>query len=214
MAPRSRPAPIASSPTLIPLSGPGMIGMAIKLDLTPLARALGDVKIFEHDQAIYRGINRGLERYQTRIKRDLQKWTGIKVQKRITEGMRISKARPGKLYGEHITKDRWLPIDTPLFGAAWRGRSSPGGTHSAWGRGQTARHSFMVPRWGTRLFTRKGASRFPVKKLWGPNMARELERHQAHVGVLLTEVTAQFVMPEILRQIHLEFGRVKGKYGL
>lgn len=183
-------------------------GVAVFIDLQRLGRALGDVDL-RKSPGVARAINRGVDRVFTRLKRRIAYWTGLKIST-IAAGMIKRGAHPGNLTGMVIVRGKHHKIDGAL-GAKWGGASTPGGTHKAWNNPQLARRSFMVD--GV-LKTRTTSKRFPIKTLYGPNPAREVIRHSDEVTAMLNIEVREFVVPEIVRQVDLEFKRVKGKYGL
>lgn len=186
----------------------GLSGVSVYIDLPRLGRALGDVDL-RRSPGVARAINRGVDRVYTRLKRMIAKWTGLKVGV-VAAGMIKRGAHPGNLTGVVIIRGKHHKIDAQ-FKARWGGPSTPGGTHTGWNNPQLARRSFMVD--GV-LKTRTTEKRFPIKSLYGPNPAREVIRHRDEVEAMLMIETREFVIPEIVRQVDLEFKRVKAKFGL
>lgn len=70
-------------------------------------------------------------------------------------------------------------------GRAARGREFPwtqtgsGLVFHPWGRAHYVNAAFQVPRWGGNLYRRTGASRFPIKGLYGGNINKELVKDQS-----------------------------------
>lgn len=136
---------------------------------------------------IAKAINEGIRKFETGVKRDLVRWTGIKDRTRVGKGFRRTFASASTLRGHVRVRDKHILLSEKNFGAAWS-RSNPGGTHAAWSRPQMARHTFMVPG-KDFLFHRVGKSRRPIDALWGPNVVREIERHRGEVDARLSVVT-------------------------
>lgn len=153
--------------------------------------------------AISRAINFGMRRFRTHVKRDLVRWTGLPTAT-VDKTFRINWATPATLTGVLQIRDRHHMIARNNFGAK-HSRSDPGGTHRAWNRPQLAVSSFLIP--GRQpLFRREGRSRFPVAPLWGPNSAREIDRHQHEVMARLNLVNGD-VKREAERLVRVALSR-------
>ncbi len=170
------------------------------------------------DIILAQSLNRAGQRVRTDLTRNLRQWTGILRRKEIAERVRPVIASPGKMSAGARVQGRHLRITKVDFAAAWR-RAWPGGRHKAWARGQTARHSFMFASGkgasygGGILFTRTTSRRFPVKPLWGPNVAREVHRHRAETMTIVAREAAWF-NTEAIRRAGVELRAVKARYGL
>lgn len=168
--------------------------ISISIDLTEMRRLAGQIdgignQIRVGHGVIAKSINEGLRKLEVGLKRDLVGWTGLKNKARLSEGFRKSYASSQRLSGRLRVTDTHLTIRPDQFGARWS-QSNPGGTHTAWGRPQLARHSFIAKvKNGTFLFIREGRDRKKLKALWGPNVVREITRHEAEVSARLTAVT-------------------------
>lgn len=197
--------------------------IAVSIDLTEikkLQKAMRDagMSFRKRDEVMVQTLNRAGKRIETRLKRALQRWTGIKRQARIAEDMKPIIASRGKWRAGVRVAGRHTRVTAADYGATWR-KAWAGGKHKAWARAQTARHSFMIfsgqgSRYGGGLlFTRKGRGRLPIVPLWGPNMAREVQRHEAFSRAIVRQ-QARWVLTEGQRRVDVELRRVKAKYGL
>lgn len=163
----------------------------ITVDFTDMYR-LGDsftrmgTVIKRGHAVIAKAINEGIRRFESGVQRDLVQWTGIKSRARVGRGFTRTFASAATLTGRVRVRDRHIRITSEYFGAAWS-RSNPGGTHSAWNRPQLAKGSFMIPG-AAPLFKRTSRRRFPIEPLWGPNVVREIERHEGQVMARLAAV--------------------------
>ena len=158
--------------------------LVVSVDLTDMRR-LGDtitnmgLVIRKGHGVIAKAINEGIRRFETGVRRDLVQWTGIKDRARVGRGFSRTFASAATLTGRIRVRDRHIRLTAEYFGAKWN-RADPGGTHAAWKRPQLARHSFMIP--GAKpLFKRVERDRKPIAPLWGPNVVREIERHEGEV---------------------------------
>jgi hypothetical protein len=185
-------------------------GITIVVDLTDLMNlsrrfAMIGVGIERGHAAIAKAINDGGRKLQTGLKRKVQQWTGIKQQARIVKAFRWTPATAATMTGMLTIADRHTRITSESFGAAWS-RANPGGTHSAWNRPQLAVGSFMIP--GKKpLFKRVGSSKYPIAPLWGPNIAREVERHEAEVEADVASVARARVLATAERLLAMEIAK-------
>jgi hypothetical protein len=149
-----------------------MWNLAAKLNGTATAIRVGHAKISQ-------AINFGLRRLRTRVTDQAVQWTGIRRRGEVLKGFRMIPSTPATMTGVLRVRDYHRAVTSENFGASWS-RSNPGATHRAWSRPQLAVGAFMIP--GKKpIFRRVGQSRFPIEPLWGPNVAREIERHRPEV---------------------------------
>lgn len=198
--------------------------IAVHIDLrkiNDLQRAMRDAGMGfrKRDQVMVQTLNRAGKRIETRLAQALQRWMGTKTQKRIREDFHPLIATRGKWRAGVRVAGRHHRITKDEYGASWR-RAWAGGRHKAWNRAQTARGSFMI--FGKRkdkkykgglLFFRPTRSRHPIYPLWGPNSAREVQRHEAFSRAIVRQ-QARWVLTEGTRRVDVELRRVKAKYGL
>lgn len=101
--------------------------------------------------------------------------------------------------------DRHTRTTKESFGAAWS-RQNPGGTHRTWNRAQLAVGGFMIS--GKKpLFKREGASKYPIAPLWGPNIAREVERHEVEVEADVAKLARARVLSTAKRLLAMEISQ-------
>jgi len=173
--------------------------------LDKVARALEEVGREVRDKIIARALNRAGDMAATQIKRVLVKETGLRAG-RVAAVMKKIRAGGSRIKFEIVVRDGWSTITAGNFGARETG---VGVTHRAWGRSQTARGAFMA---GGVAYTRQGPQRLPIKALYGPNIAREMERGQSLT--VATATVGRVFIPRVLHEIDRDLQRVKGKYGL
>lgn len=165
-----------------------MWNLAASLNGTATAIRVGHVKISQ-------AINFGLRRLRTRVVNQAVQWTGIRRRGEILKGFRVIPSTPATMTGVLRVRDYHRAVTRENFGAAWS-RSNPGATHKAWNRAQLAVGTFMIPG-RAPIFRRVGSKRFPIEPLWGPNVAREIERHrpevQAQVSAVAVDVQREAV---------------------
>ena len=143
-------------------------------------------RIQKGGEVISRAINHGLRKLRTEVRRDLSRWTGLKAQNKIHESISLAWSTPAFLTGVLKVKAGHTVVTKDYYGASWN-RNNPGATHKAWNRGQLAKGTFMVP--GLKpIFKRTTGQRLPIAPIWGPNLAREVERHQTEVQAKVTAI--------------------------
>lgn len=194
--------------------GPAQI--AITVDLTDMRR-LGNsftgiaVSIKQGHVIIARAINEGLRTLKTGVRRKLQAWTGIRSYAETARGMTTKPASAAMLVGTLTIADRHRRIGSN-FGAAWS-RANPGGTHHAWNRATMAAGSFMGPSRilyrRTGEYNAKSGRNNGIAPLWGPNMAREVERHEAEVKADVVVVVQAKVQTAAVRMMSAAIAKAK-----
>lgn len=186
----------------------------IVVDLTDMERlAKGFIGIYTRltkgRLVISRAINHGLMKLRTGLRRDVSQWTGLKAQRKIHQSFKILPAKPEFLVGVLSVQSGHTTITREYYGATWS-RRNPGATHAAWNKPQLAVRTFMLP--GRKPVFRRvkptDKSRKKVMPIWGPNLAREVERHQAEVQAKVTAAGA-VVAREAARLMAVEIARAR-----
>jgi len=186
----------------------------VQVDLVALQKALKDIDIqgTAGGVGLYRALNRTADRVRTYLKRKLQIWVGTNNQKGPSDALMVRHAGPGHLESQVIVKDKYPSITAANFGATWN-RSMPGVQHRAWGRVQIATGAFMIP--GRKpAFHRVGKDRYPIKPVYGPNYAREVERHEKEVRATVEDMVKTDFVARARHEIEREVARVKAKHRL
>lgn len=142
------------------------------------------LRIQKGGEIISRAINHGLRKLRTDMRRDLSRWTGLKNQKAVHDSISLAWSTPTFLTGVLKVKGKHTTITKAYYGASWN-RNNPGATHKAWNRGQLAKGSFMAKG---LVFKRTTGQRLPIAPVWGPNLAREAERHQPEIQAKVTAI--------------------------
>ncbi len=216
-----------------PLSG-GVNAWRVVVDLRPLAAALQDLPSeYWRSRVLRIGMYRALGKLKVEYKNHLVIWTGINRSKagRLNRGVHIWTTNGIPVKGIYRISDVHLMVTKEYFNARYtraygkpgasvrwgRGdRGWPGVPHSAWGRSQIAKGAFMLPgkkpafrRWGG-----KGGQKELVAPLWGPNPAKELQRHSASAYAILRKTAETYYVPESMKAYWYATQKVKTKYGL
>lgn len=207
----------------------------LKIDLKPLARALGEIDIKQRNTAVQRALNDAVRKFGSWAHSMLKVWTDIRQPSRLKKGVSYRFATAGMLQASYVIRDRNIRITKAYFGASYNARppGRPGGlarwgkpfspAGAQWlsgGKGGVRAHTFMIPgrapvfihlkKFGKNNRS-KGDAIMPV---WGPNPAKLLQDHAGEVYAYLRTIAQSNVMGEISRQIELEVRRVKAKHGL
>lgn len=125
-----------------------------------------------------RGLNHEGDKGRTQVKKALVRQTGIKYGL-INQAVNTKYSTPATL--TYTIEARGSETNISLFGARQRKK---GVSAAPWGKRRIFKHSFVVPRYSGRVFVRRGADRFPLKPLFGPNIARELVKDESRDAFL------------------------------
>lgn len=156
---------------------------------------------------------------RTQVRRALMQQTGIRSHQ-ISKAVKTINAGPGRL--EYKLEAKAGETNISMFGlkVTWREGSAMGQirklqTVSAapWNVRRTFPGAFSIARFGGRVFKREGAGRFPLKPVYGPNLAREITKAQTRTEF---ETIAPKVADEVGRLLGLVLsGAMKlGRRGL
>ncbi|ACI92705.1 conserved hypothetical protein [Afipia carboxidovorans OM5] len=115
-----------------------------------------------------RALNHEGDKGRTQVKRVLVKQTGIKYGL-IHKAMRTVYSTPATL--TYTLVARGDETNIALFGAR---QGKRGVSAAPWGRRHVFKSTFIVGRYGGKVYKRIGPARFPLKQVFGPNIAREL----------------------------------------
>ncbi|MFD2679109.1 phage tail protein [Camelimonas lactis] len=124
----------------------------------------------EAREAASRAVNRGGDMAKTAMTRELVRATGINYQK-VKTVMTTRRSLPATL--SYTVEGRGNETNVGLFKARQVKR---GASAAPWNKRKIFRKSFIVPAFGGKVYVRRGAERFPLKGLFGPNIAREMRK--------------------------------------
>lgn len=195
-------------------SGGAPYQIVAQVDLARLARALRDIDLAgkSKEAGVYRALNHTAGKLKTWLKRKLVGWVGLNRVKPADDALIVRHAGPGHLTAAVIVKDKFPAITAQNFGATWN-RSMPGASHRAWGRQQIAQGAFMIP--GRKpIFHRVGRGRLPIKPVFGPNYAREVERHAKEVTAQAESMMKVDFFERLKHELGREVARVKSQHRL
>lgn len=164
---------------------------------------------------IAQSMNRGGARMRTDLTRKLVHWTGVRRRSSVFKRITPVIATPRLLVTGIRVRSPHMLLTKEDFGATWQ-RTWPGARHSAWSRRVTAKGSFMAAgRTSGRVmvFKRLGKGRTPIKPLYGPNVAREMTRHENDVRLVVRR-EAIWVHTEVVRRARAGILSGKTKFGL
>jgi hypothetical protein len=135
-------------------------------------------------QIISRVLNHVGGTARTKVKSALAKQMGLPAGT-VDARLITKRAYPGHQSFEITAAGR--PIPLAEFGARQTRR---GVSARPWGQRRVFLGTFMVASLGNQAFRRAGRARFPIVKLWGPSMPKELLRDQVP-QVFFDEVRAK-----------------------
>lgn len=111
--------------------------------------------------------------------RDISKAMGLKVSD-VKVAMKSYRATRQRLQAAVVARDK--PISLVKFGASKQLKR--GISHRAWGKRRTIKGAFRAPvSGGEQIFIRRGKSAYPIKKLWGPGVARTMGTQEITDGM-------------------------------
>lgn len=144
--------------------------IVIKADsiLSRYGNMLAAVSDGDARRAFARALNHEGDKGRTQVKRALVQVTGIKYGM-IERGMATRRATQTSL--EYKLEQRGNETNLNLFGA----RETASGVSAApWNRRRIFKSSFIIEAYGGKVYLRVGSRRFPIRQLYGPNLAREI----------------------------------------
>ncbi|WP_406856671.1 hypothetical protein ABEG18_03280 [Alsobacter sp. KACC 23698] len=123
--------------------------------------------------ALRDALNREGDKGRTQIKRALIRQTGIKYSQ-IEKATRTIRASTSRLTYELRASGEETNLN--LFAAKQ-------GAEGASARPRNVRrlfpHTFIVGRYGAKVFKREGGARHPIRQVFGPNIAREIVKGES-----------------------------------
>jgi hypothetical protein len=130
-------------------------------------------------------LNREGDKGRTRVRRALMEQTGIRSHM-LTKAIRTKRAGPGRLAYEIVAEGKETNISMFGLKVTWHEGSTMGQirmlqTVSAapWNVRRVFPGVFSIKRFDNKVFKREGKGRFPLKAVYGPNLAREIAKAQS-----------------------------------
>ena len=170
-----------------------MSGFEVRVGFAPVKMSGAKVP-----QAIARGLNEGGDLVRTRVQRALKAQTNVKSYRSITSRVRTVRAFAGSLQYEIVASGKGIPIaEFPVS------VTSKGVDAKTWGVDHLFKRSFSEGGTG-KLRARVGTARFPIRKLYGPNLGKELVGPE--VQRVFASATAEIVPPIIAKHLAKALG--------
>lgn len=119
-----------------------------------------------------RALNHEGDKGRTQVKRALVKQTGIKYGK-VNQAVKTIHANAGSLL--YTLEARGDETNLGLFGAR---QGKRGVSAAPWAKRRVFKKSFAIGAYSGKVYTRTSKKRFPLRPLWGPNIARELVKDE------------------------------------
>ena len=194
----------------------GAGGVIVNIDtreIEKLRQALVDTGqgVKREDRIVVAALNEGMDRLNTKLKRSLRKWTGIKRARWVNERLKKHPASKGRWEAAVRVESPYTKIDS-MFGARMLTRFKAV-SHSAWNVRKRAKGAFMLPGQDVAI-KRVGKGRWDLKSLYGPNLAREMDRHTPQVRAMTVHAAERYVLPALTRLVHVQLRKAKAKHGL
>ena len=119
-----------------------------------------------------RALNHEGDKGRTQVKRALVRQTGIKFGM-VNKAMKTVRASANML--TYVLEAKGDETNVSFFGAR---QGKRGVSAAPWGRRQVFKSTFMIAGYGGRTYKRTSGNRFPIKAVYGPNIARELVKNE------------------------------------
>ena len=175
-----------------------------------LGKAFAAIGRSARSDTLARPLNEAGDRLSPKIKDKLQKWTGLRRTGVVLHSMSKHRASGGHLSYAIKVQSGWFAVTQVNFGASWS-QSSAGVSHGAWQGGNTERGTFIR---GGVAYRRPSSDRYPLKVIYGSNVARELERHASEVRVMQHQTLKAHYIPRVYHHIGRSVSQAKATYGL
>jgi hypothetical protein len=138
--------------------------------LTNLQRATAALGAGRAKEVMRLALNQAGAKIATRLKHELVIQTGLSYTD-VNSAVSLKKATTELSFeiigaGPYWSLSHFLPRPVPPLGVVAR----------PWFRGQLFPHTFMIAALGNNVYKRVGKGRWDIEKLYGPSVAREMER--------------------------------------
>ena len=138
----------------------------IERDFERLAKTLSDTQRKKLPRALNRTIRRVGPAAEKVIYREVAKDTGLKQKILKARWYRSEKGDARRPFYRLLVRLGSVALKE------FKPKQIKGGVKaSAWGKRKLYESAFIVDKIQGHVFTRKGAARFPIKKLWGPSIS-------------------------------------------
>ena len=177
-----------------------MSGISIRIDPAGFEPFMRQVSRIEAaiPRAIAQGLNEGGDKVRTQVMRTLWKQTGLTRYASVTSRVRTARAHEGGLSYQIV-----VPGKPPIPITEWpvTVRTGPGGGVDAktWGVDHLFKRSFQEA--GGALRARTTSKRFPIRKLYGPSLAKELVSERGTVPTVFIATASAEVPRAILKRL-------------
>jgi len=125
-------------------------------------------------RAAARAVNHTGKKLFTQVKRTLAKQVGLTVGKLVQLGNLKKRATYGTEPSFTI-RSYGRPLSLHHFGAR---ETAKGVKAKPYGKSTLFKSAFFVPRWNNEVYWRVAKARFPVERVAGPHIPREMVRYQ------------------------------------
>lgn len=187
-------------------------GGDVAIGITIDARKIGELgALFERaaalePAAVARALTRAADQARTAMGRGLVKQTGLKYGD-VRAALFVNNATAGHLVAAVVAKGSFVPLSKFDARQGLKGVSA-----APWAKRRLFPHTFIPHKagssanlWGGNVYVRKGKGRFPLHKLYGPAIPRELPKDQSAAAFHAT-------VPVVLAaRLDHELGRILGR---
>lgn len=174
------------------MSAAVVIKMAFDRDVSKLFERAG----LKSPYAVAKAIDEVGNKTKTQVTRVVAKQAGVKYGK--AKGVIVSRQAMGSGNGEYQIIARDVTLSLKEFAPK---QTAKGVAAKPWAVRRVFPHTFFGP--GGHVYVRQGADRLPIKKLWGPNIPKEMVKDQAEATFyrVSQEMLGPAVEKWLMRQI-------------
>ena len=150
-----------------------MAEVDVKVTFTDISRLEGMIREagLKAPYAIAKALDAVGNKTMTQVKRSVAKQAGVPVGK--AGAVLSARQAMGSGQGTFTIVARDVTLSLKEFGAR---KTRAGVSAAPWAKRRVFPHSFIGP--GGHVFVRQGKGRLPIKKLWGPNIPKEMVKDQ------------------------------------
>lgn len=147
-------------------------------------------------QAVARALTRTAEETKTAVGRALVMQTGLPARE-VGKALRATPASVGSLSAAIVARGSYVPLGRFQARQTKRGVSA-----TPWAKRRIFGGTFVIPSYGNNVYKRVGKARFPLHKLYGPAIPKELPKDQSAAAFWST------VPPVLAKRLDHEMGRL------
>lgn len=180
----------------------------ITFDVDHVLKALGSIPTGPARRAIARGLNKTATNVRTSASTAIRQRRSLSA-KVVRDAMAIRKATTQRLVAQLVVTGKPIPLRDYKANQTKKGVTvsvTPGKRKLVEHRDNRA---FIVPSIGGHVFAREGASRLPIKKLFGPSLPSTFV--QAEVRKAWTATATESMPKRLAEELRFELSKLRAR---